>query len=384
MSKLVRKFKDESSSVYKLTDGDAGNIIQYVVSTRDTRDLMNYPEIVSVSFREKMRNGVTAALKGINHLEKLSGIDSKSVNVFHILRGALNFELVSALNKAFGFKWHSSSYISSQRVLKEGSFEISDDLYRKFVVPDNATLYSSDIVASGVSFDNSLKYLDAYMESKNYSIKNLVFITIGCREGARVLRKWDSVFRGKYPGYEKTIICYLEGCFALASSDTPIRNTMPETDLLRSRDLGALITPEFEYSQFEKAMIALEACVIYDGGKKGFEPLNHIREILSFWEKQRDYALNEDQTLWAEYNRRLPLEDYFADFKSLRPGDARLLEKRRSETWEGVSSAEYDKLYAGFRWLWDDSAIAIAQEEESLARVCSKKINYLRTLLGVF
>lgn len=382
MSKLVRKFKDESSSVYKLTGDDAGNVIQYVVSTRDTRDLMNYPEIVSVSFREKMRNGVTAALKGINHLENLSSINSKKVNVFHILRGALNFELVSALNKAFGFKWHSSSYISSQRVLKEGSFEISDDLYRKFVVPDNATLYSSDIVASGVSFDNSLKYLDAYIESMNYSIKNLVFITIGCREGAQVLKKWDDIFRNKYPQYEKTIICYLEGRFALASSETPIENSMPETDLLRSSDLGALITPEFEYSQFEKVMIALEACVIYDGGKKGFEPLNHIREILSFWEKQRDYALSDDISLWKEYNLRLPLEDYFSDFSNLRLGDAGLLGEKRLSVWEGVDSIEYEKLFSGFRWLWDDEGIKKAQEEKSLARVCTKKINYLRTLLG--
>ncbi|NLB34321.1 MAG: hypothetical protein GX817_00625 [Elusimicrobia bacterium] len=384
MAKLVRKFKDESSSVYKIVEDQAEDIIQYIVSTRDTRDLMNYPEIVSVSFREKMRNGVTAALKGINHLEKLSSIDSKSVNVFHILRGALNFELVSALNKAFGFKWHSSSYISSQRVLKEGSFEISEDHYRKFVVPDNATLYCSDIVASGVSFDNSLKYLDAYMESKNYSIKNLIFITIGCREGARVLRKWDKIFREKYPGYEKTIICYLEGCFALASPDTPIKNTMADTDLLRSRDFGALIAPEFEYSQFEKINIALEACAIYDGGKKGFEPLNHIRDILLFWEKQRDTSLDDKQTLWDEYNMRLPLRDYFSDFKSLQLGDARSLEEKRSEVWEGVTSKEYDKIYAGFDWLWNEARIARAQEEDSLTRVCNEKIKYLRTLLGNF
>lgn len=154
---MIRKFKDEAVAVYLIgNEKDEPYFKKYVVSTRDTRDLMNYPEIINCDFTNLMQNGITNALKGINILEGLSVINSKSVNVYHILRGGLNFKVRDALRKAFGYKWHSSSYISSQRVLKEGKFEISEDYYRKFVVPDNATVYTADIVASGVSLNHGM------------------------------------------------------------------------------------------------------------------------------------------------------------------------------------------------------------------------------------
>jgi len=46
--KLIRKFKDEAVAVYLLEhEKGANDFKRYVVSTRDTRDLMNYPEIIN-------------------------------------------------------------------------------------------------------------------------------------------------------------------------------------------------------------------------------------------------------------------------------------------------------------------------------------------------
>jgi hypothetical protein len=345
---------------------------------------MNYPEVVNIDFTEMMRNGITTALKGINRLESLSSIDSRFVNVFHILRGGLNFQVSSALNKAFGYKWHSSSYISSQRVLQEGKFEISEDFYRKFIIPDQATIYTADIVASGVSLDNSLKYVDAYLDSKNYSIRNFIFITIGCMEAEKILRKWHRHFTEKYPGYSKTILCYLEGMFALATRDIPLHNVIPDTDLLRNYKLGALLTPEFEHSQFEKMIIALEACVIYDGGKKGFEPLNHITDILEFWDKQLKESEKTGQTIWGEYNARFPLDHYFENIAELRLGSPEDLKKNKEQHWEGIEDWEYEKLFSRFKWLWDDSRSKLAKKSGSLSSTCRKKIKYLNSLLGQY
>lgn len=384
--KLIRKYKDESVSVYLIDNGEPTDedIKCYIVSTRDTRNFMNYPEIVNIEFTENLRNGITTALKGINQLENLSSVDSRHVNVFHILRGSLNFQFSSALNKAFGYKWHSSSYISSQRVLKEGRFEISEDSYRKFIIPDQATVYTADIVASGLSLDNSMKYLDVFMDSKKYSIKNFVFFTIGCNEAANVLRKWHRHFKKKYSGYEMTLLCYLEGRFALTSQDTPLHNVLPETDFLRSYKLDALLTPEFEHSQFEKTIIALEACVIYDGGKKGFEPVNHITDLLEFWEKQLKSAEKLNLTLWDEYNARFPLDHYFENISDFIPGSVNHLKKNKEEYWSDLEQSEYEKLFYRFRWLWDDKRIEQARQKGSFSHVCRKKIKYLKSLLGQF
>ncbi|MFH1414959.1 MAG: hypothetical protein ABIH89_02600 [Elusimicrobiota bacterium] len=384
--KLIRKYKDESAAVYRIDNGSNAetDIRSYAVSTRETRDLMNYPEIVNIDFTEKMRNGVTTALKGLNHLEKLSSINSQNVNIFHILRGGLNFQLSSALNKAYGYKWHSSSYISSQRILKEGKFEIAEDLYRKFIVPDQATIYTADIVASGVSLDNSLKYLDAYMDSKGYAIKNFIFFTIGCGEALRVLKKWHARFLEKYPDYERTILCYLEGKFALAGSETPLSNVIPDTDLLKNYKYDALLTPEFEHSQFEKMMTAMEACVIYDGGKKGFEPANHIKDILGFWEKQLGTAQEKNLSVWEEYTARFPLDHYFENIIELKPGSPEILKKNKEQFWQGLEEDEYEKLFYRFNWLWDKRRLQQASQPGSFSQVCRKKIKYLQSLLGEF
>ncbi|KPK46182.1 MAG: hypothetical protein AMK74_01055 [Nitrospira bacterium SM23_35] len=381
--KLIRKFKDEAVAVY-LLEGEKGvkDFKRYVVSTRDTRDLMNYPEIINCDFTNLMQNGVTNALKGINILEGLSTINSKSVNVYHILRGGLNFKVSDALRKAFGYKWHSSSYLSSQRVLKEGKFEISEDYYRKFIIPDNATVYTADIVASGVSLNNGIEYVNNYLKSKNFKLKNIIFITIGCIEAEKVLSKWHRIFKGSFPAYEKTILVYLEGRFALATKNTPLHHFLADTDLLKNYKLGALLTPEFEHTQFDRVIIGLEGCTIYDGGKKGFEPVNHIRDVLDFWEKQLETAESRNLSIWEEYNARFPLDMYFSDINQLTSGNPEVLGKNKAEFWQGLAKDEYAKLYAKFKWLWSDERIKASRVPGSFSQVCQKKIKYLKSLIS--
>jgi len=381
--RLVRRFKDEAVAVYSIEGApQPEDFKRYVVSTRDTRDLMNYPEIINTDFTNLMQNGVTNALKGINLLERLSEINSKVVNVYHILRGGLNFKVSDALRKGFGYKWHSSSYLSSQRVLKEGKYEVSDDFYRKFLVPDNATVYTADIVASGVSINNGIDYIHKYMESSGHNLKNFIFITIGCKEAENVLSRWHRHFKEAMPGYGETMVIYLEGRFGLATDKTPLRNKLPFTDLLKSYREGALLAPEYEHSQFDRTITALEACAIYDGGKKSFEPANHIHDVLEFWEKQREFATSEREPLWDEYNRRFPVDMYFRDIDTLEAGDPEILAERKRKYWEGVTPEEYAKLYHRFTWLWTDERIRAATEPGSLRTVCDKKIKYLESLVS--
>lgn len=381
--KLVRKFKDEAVAVYRIEGpGVDDDFKRYTVSTRDTRDLMNYPEIINCDFTNLMQNGVTNALKGINILERLSSTSSKSINVCHILRGGLNFKVRDALRKAFGYKWHSSSYISSQRVLKEGKFKISEDTYRKFIIPDRATLYTADIVASGVSLDHGIEYVSTYLRSQGCQLKNFIFITIGCIEAEKVLAKWHKTFKNSFPEYEKTILIYLEGRFALATRNTPLYNYLYDTDLLKNYKLGALLTPEFEHSQFDRVIIGLEACAIYDGGKKGFEPVNHVKDILEFWEKQLEVGREKKLSIWEEYNARMPVDMYFTNIETLDSGSPEMLQENKSKYWQGLSREEYCKLYTRFKWLWTDERIRSSRLPGSFNQVCEKKIKYLESLIA--
>ncbi|MFC1851657.1 hypothetical protein ACFL27_15815 [candidate division CSSED10-310 bacterium] len=380
--KLVRKFKDEAVAVYSL-EGDQvqPDLRRYVISTRDTRDLMNYPEIINCDFTNLMQNGITNALKGINMLESLSSINSRSVNVYHILRGGLNFNVREALRKGFGYKWHSSSYISSQRILKEGKFEISEDFYRKFRIPDKATIYTADIVASGVSLNHGIEYIYHYMRNHDLQLKNMIFITIGCIETERILSRWHDIFKENFEAYERTIIVYVEGRFVLTDHETPLNNCLFHTDLLKNYKLGALLSPEFEQSQFDRMIIGLEACAIYDGGKKGFEPVNHIQDVLKFWDKQLLLATSKNVSLWDEYNARFPLDMYFEDKTHFKNGNPQILKSKKEDFWIGLSRGEYHKLFQKFCRLWSDERIEASQQPESFRQICEKKIQYLQSLI---
>jgi hypothetical protein len=381
---LKRQFKDEAVSLYSIeNDTDSSILHRYVVSTSDTRNMLNFPEIVNSDFTNLMKNGIANTLKGINNIEHLSKISSKRVNVYHILRGGLNFEVRNALHKAFGYKWHSSSYITSQRHEKDGEFAIADDSYRKFQIPDNATVYSADIVASGASLDNSLHFLDNYMSTEKIGIKNFVFLTIGCSKAEEVLEKWDMKFRKNHPEYEKTVLIYIEGRFVLGNKNLPLYNVLPNTDLLKNYKFGALLSPEYEFSQFEKMIIPLEACAIYDGGKKSFEPVQHIIDILEFWEKQEKAAIAHNISGWDEYNSRFPLDMYLEAESGLVKDNYLSLKTRKLVFWQGISDIEYKQLFDKFRWLWSDSRIESCKREGSLISICKKKISYLNSLIKV-
>ncbi len=381
---LCKRFKNEACAVYEIMGKDeqgqprrSSPLIRYVISTNGTRNLLNFPEILNRNFTDDMVKGLTHALIGIDRLQDLSTIPSRNVNVFHLLRGGLNFRLVRALRDAFGYKWHSSSFVSSQRVRKGDGFDVEEDAYRKFVVPEQATIYTGDIVATGVSIDNALNFLFNYLKRHDVCLHNFILVTIGCGEAEPVLERWHRVFQEEFEGYERTILVYIEGRFAMADQATPIATKLPQTDLLRNYKLGSLHTPEFEYSQFEKVMIPLEGCIIYDGGKKAFEPINHLKEIRNFWHKQYQWARQSHVSLWDEYNSRFPLDPYFEDIGSLEPGSHELLKRRRSEMWWGLSDREYEHLFRRFRWLWTDARLKDAMEPDSFQAICRKKLQYL-------
>ena len=177
-------------------------------------------------------------------------------------------------------------------------------------------------------------------------------------------------------------IVYLEGRFALATRATPLYNLLYDTDLLKSYKLGALLSPEFEHSQFDRVIIGLEGCAIYDGGKKGFEPVNHVRDILEFWEKQLHVGREKRLSIWEEYNARLPLDMYFSDIETLEEGSPEVLESKKGSYWEGLSPEEYLRLYSRFRWLWTDERIQASRVSGSFIQVCEKKIKYLKSLIA--
>lgn len=301
---LERIAANDRIATYRVVDNYGHQVRKYVVSTRETRDLLNRPEIVGFTFRQKLREALVLALRHFPEPRLIETLDDDRSGVLCFLRGGLNFDLAGALGDAFGFEKQTTSYMTSQRAKdKFGRWYIMDDQFQKFVFEKNSTIFCGDIVATGSTVRNGLECLFQNAKNSGRSVRNLVFFTVGCHKLEKILDEFHPQFRAAFRNFESIIVIYLEGKFHLADSKTDVELKIQGTDLMR-RD--SLLAPEFLLSQYERIAPCLERCVIYDGGTRSFNLRKYLVEVVSYWMQVRNLALN-GKTL-AEY-----LEERFPD-----------------------------------------------------------------------
>ncbi|HAX60995.1 MAG TPA: hypothetical protein DCX95_00320 [Elusimicrobia bacterium] len=276
MDKLL-KIKSSSKAVaYEILP--RRKIKRYIVSTPFTRSILNKPEIIGFDYIKHLRAGVLETLKLFRQFEKYG---DKNISVLHFLRGGLNFGLFNMLNSAYGFNRMNASFITSQRYKKRTDWFIKDDQYRKFSLPDDATIFIGDVIATGTTLDNGLEILRKQCLSEDKNIRRVVMFTIGCRRAEEILEKYHALFQKNFD-YEETIIIYFEGRFVVPKNKNDFTLCLPGTDLIKK---NALLAPEFIKSQSEKIAYPLERCVVYDVGARAYDCMTHLDDVIDYWRK---------------------------------------------------------------------------------------------------
>ena len=291
MDKLIKYRAAQNASAYKIVPHK--NIERYVVSTPHTREILNKPEIFGFEFIEKLRCGVYETLKLFSQFEKYG---DKNTSVIHFLRGGLNFGLLNMLYDAYGFNRVYGSFITSQRYKKRENWCIKDDQYRKFSLPEDATVFIGDVIATGTTLDNGLEIMRQQFLSEGKNLRRLVMMTVGCEMAEKILSKHHAAFKNNFD-YEETILIYLEGRFSVPKTDNEFFACIPGTDLTKK---NALLAPEFEKSQDAKITYPLERCVVYDVGARAYEYSVHIDDVIEYWNK----LLHSGRTLKDVYEER--------------------------------------------------------------------------------
>jgi len=365
------------ASVYGITGESL--LKRYIASTEETRSILNKPEIIGQDFRYKLMNGLSKILKCMPYgfMEKF---DENHVDVLHFLRGGLNFGLMDALSKAYGFNTHSASFMSSERKKQGGKWKIKDDQYSKLSVQPGSTVFIGDISATGVTLNSGLAKLyeqtsgdedlpsfvkealfheiEEGHKKEKIPLKNLVFFTIGCKDIEATLEAYHTLFCKSFKEYENTYLIYLEGRFKLASDEDKLRIKITDTDLIRH---PALLSPEFELSQYSSIAYPLERCIIYDGGSRSFNVKKHMKEVVEYWE-----TLNkQDMTLEEALKERWPEKEYASKAEFL---------KSKREFWQGTSNDMLNKIYDAYEQRWTASFKKKASKKESLEKFCTQRI----------
>jgi len=272
---LEDEFHDQGVDCYKLTGYPFINEY-YVVSEAETRKLMNHPEVVGYEVYDSL---LKATSQTLFYLKKQGRI--AQANILSILRGALNYPLEESCYVEH-IRVHDISFMSCQRVFKNGEVTgLSIDYCKVAVVPDG-TLLIGDIIASGDTLVNCLtKVVDIYRE-KGAHLKNIIFFTIGANKGIELLEKMTLQIREFWPEFEGFITVYYEGIFSCYEpGDKGVSGINRALIDFIWRD--GIISPAFRNQTLSLRNALFEKCTIYDGGARRYEISEHIDEVLEFW-----------------------------------------------------------------------------------------------------
>jgi hypothetical protein len=358
-------------AVWYALEGDfASPVARYVVSTPETRELCNRPELAGWEYTHRLQRGVARAVAAAPFRAELEAVPEDRVCVLNFLRGGLNFGLREALHDALGLNRHSSVFMSSQRSRAEdGRWQVREDMYRKLRIPKGAFMLAGDVVATGITVEHGLEVIFEHLLAIGSSIRSLAFFTIGCHKLEKRLNEFDARCREAFPDYERTHAVYFEGKLRLVDSHTGLRIGLPGTDLIR-RD--ALLAPEFEASQWERASYPLERCAIYDAGTRAFDVPTYAEDVLGYWAAVRELAAG-GLTLAEALEERWPRTGYATR--------GQFFEARRA-LWRGLDDDALLAVYERYETRWPEHPEGGGHGAEALLALCDERLLALHDSLG--
>ena len=306
---IVPEFCDQGVDCYRLEGGSFLNEY-YIVSEAETRKLMNHPEVVGYEVYASL---VTATSQMMYYLKEQKKITS--ANILSILRGALNYPLEESCYKEH-IRVHDISFMSSERVFGENDEMSLDIKYCKLTMVPNSTLMIGDIIASGETLVQCLRYVTDYYRRQGAQLRNIVLFTIGGTQGIEILEKLTREIRTYWPDFEGFITVYYEGVFSCyEEGDKGVSGI--NRALIDIYWKGGIIAPAFRRETLSMQNPLFEKCTIYDGGARRYEIHEHIDEVLEFWNGilERADQIDKQALLEEKLGHALPIsyEDWVRD-----------------------------------------------------------------------
>ena len=266
----------------------------YIISNPNTRQLLCNPEIVGYDICQKLLVPIKDMLRFFQRRQLLNNI-----NVVNILRGGLNFPVESACFNE-GLRIDEVSFLSSERIFLDDRVSRIESKYRKIANVPDATIILGDIIASGETLYNTIKYIiEEYIYHKN-QINKIIIFTIGTNNAITYIHKLEKELKERWKGFEGIYTVFFEAVFTTYSSSGITGLNLSHVDFIFK---DGLLAPEYRKMLTEKPHTLFEKCAIYDGGARRFEKKMHINTIIKYWS---DLCLIADKISMREfYNEKM-------------------------------------------------------------------------------
>lgn len=296
---LKQEFADDGVTCYSLEGGNYVNEY-YVVSEKESRKLLNSPEVVGFEVYKALLKSTTRMIRMFSEQGKVS-----SANILSILRGALNYPLEEACYNE-GVRIHDISFLSSERVFQGEELAGLDIKYSKLATVPDSTLMIGDIIASGDTLVHCLKYVIDNYRAHGAKLRNIVFFTIGGTKGISLMEKLTGEIREYWPEFEGFITVYYEGVFTCWDDKGVAGIQIPNIDFGWN---GGIMAPQYRMETLEHRDALFEKCTIYDGGARRYEIADHIHEVMEYWEaiKERANIIDKDAFITERIGYQAPI-----------------------------------------------------------------------------
>lgn len=302
--RLTPVFTDGELDCYELTGGQMQNRY-FVASHPDTSRLMDRPEVVGYEVYHCLLASTSRMLRYFREQGQLT-----SANILSILRGALNYPLEESCYRE-GIRVHDISFLSSERVFHNDEIAGLEIKYSKLAMVPDSTLLIGDIIATGDTLVNCLRYVTDHYRRHGARLRNIIFFTIGGATGIDIMERLTREFRAFWPDFEGFIGVYYDGVFTNYKDKGLTGIQIADVDFLWR---GGIIAPGFRRRTLQACYPLYEKCTIYDGGARRYEISDHIREVEEYWQDMLERADRIDFDEFTAEKLGYPLDTGFEDW----------------------------------------------------------------------
>lgn len=284
-------------AVYQIKGEESPLLNRYIISSPDTREICNDPQICGIEYTRKLQKVCRLILESLSSFTSLKLVEDHVV-VFNTLKNSLNFGLREALSDAYEWNFHETIYTAPNQDFAQSLVEN----YKPFLLPQHAQIIIGDIVSDATIIKAEL---DALIENAIHTgaqIETIILFVIGGNQLDTALMDISAKCVEHFTEFSHIEVFYMEGCFTVPKEDTSLSIKKVDQDLTRK---GALMAPEFIQSQYELPFYSIERSVEYNGDLRANNILDFIEEVCSYWEHVRAKAM-EGMTFEELLKERFP------------------------------------------------------------------------------
>lgn len=278
-------------SLYRLDTPECFNQY-YVVSHEGTRRLMGSPEVIGYDSYLCMVPSTTEVLRYLRDKACLSSADAGApagpvpVEILTILRGGLNYPLEESCHHA-DIRVRNMDFLSCERHIENKQITGLDIKYEKMHAVDGATMLIGDILATGDTFAMCFSHVINFFHRNGGSIRRVIFFTIGGTRAIPLMEELGAEMKELWPEFEGISCIFHEGMFTVYTDKGVTGINVPRIDFGWQ---GGIVSPEFRRYVLEHDDMLFEKCIIYDGGARRYELVEHYDEVMEYWNGIKERA----------------------------------------------------------------------------------------------